>query len=668
MRIQVSILVLLVLLAAAVLLPASAQNAPTAASNPVLSHQIGGVTSAIAYDNGNLFFNVGPRLVRLAVSSSTALAPTLPDVYGPVLPGVPVSIKAANGYLYVALGKGGVAVVDETSLETLSVQTLPGTASAAAVAVSLQQLYVAAGTTGIIGYGIGSDKKTLTYQQTRSFSSPVRDITDVAVKSIGAGEYLFVTANNFAALPANRGGVLKFDITGGPNLGASAKSIQLDANSLAVTDAFAFVGGDGALYALDTANLGTTPGVSTTLSLGGRALKVALRPNASTAYVIDDFGNVNVVSIGAGSPPALSAVGTFSTHDIVKDIVAVEYASNANTYLYLADSGSGLSLASATQAAPQTVTPGPLSYVKPKPGVTSVVAAGYSQVFAFSLPSTLWTIDAGNVSSLSAVGSGQVPSSTIHALTAYTSSLLASNGPDGVSRYRLSPGSEPALTDTLATGGMAYDAAVVWPIAAVANGDSGLAVLDLSDPVTMTLAGIVPSPKLGAFTHVAAQGVFAYVADDGGVIEDDAALRIYDFTDPTAPIARGTLTQTGIMDVKVSGKFAFMAVGADGVRIADISNPDAPTIIDADDYTGTTSARSLVINENVLFVTGGNSGVQMLAVDPVTGQLSLIKTIPTSGFTTGLAWAPGVLYVADDIGGLVAIQIKYQIMLPMVSR
>ena len=661
MRIKLSILALFVFLLTAALTSATAQNAPTVINAQIPVGQIGGAANAVVFNSGNLYFNIGPRIARLAVLSTAPLTPTLPAAYGDILPGVPTDIKIANGYLYVALGKGGVAVVDPATLQTLSLQTLPVPSAAAAVAVGSQQLYVAAGNDGIIGYDLGGDMKTLTYAQTKSFTSPVRRITDVEVRSIGGGQYLFASGNNFAATVADRGGVMKFDITSSATLADPVKSIQLDINALALTDTFVFAVGDTNLYALDTTEIGSTGGVSSTVALAFRGLSISLRPGNADAYVSTNVGSVDVVSIGTPSPaPALAVIGSLFTGDFVASVAPAEFVSDPNTYLYLAHYGSGLSIASAPQAAPGTVNLDRPSYLLPKPGVASVVAGANSQAYVYSIPSTQWTINTTNLNALTSVGSGLPSMSTINAITPYTNSLLVSADVDGLARYLIDPVGDPILTDTVSTAGSAFDAAVAWPNAIVANGTDGLAVVDLSDPFTMTLIGGAPSPNGGSFTRVAVQGNYAYVADSG-IFNQNAAFRIYDLVNPITPAPTGLISQTGILDVKLSGNLAFLAVGANGIRVADVTNPAAPFIINTDDYTGTTSAQSLAVYKHYLFVTG-DTGVQMLSFDPA-GQLSLITTIPTSGSAGQLTWVPGQLYVADDLGGLFVIQIGNDVQL-----
>lgn len=661
MRIKLSILVLLSLLATSILAPAIVQAVPTAANAAIPVGQIGGVTNAAVFSGGQLYFNVGPRIAKMTVTSP--LTPQ-PAVYGDILPGIPEDIKVANGYVYIAMGRAGVAIVDATTLATVGTQALPMTDTlASAVAVSsnsaTRHLYVAVGLAGIVEYSLGADNKTLTGVQTKTFTSPARRVTDVETRVIppgpGAGEYLFASANNFSGPLAGRGGVLKFDITTAASLGDPTDiKEQIDVNALGLTDAYVYAVGGTTFYALDTFKIGTT-GQTYTVTLPSSGENIAVRPDGSTAYVINGGGGVDVVDVTAPTAPAVIG-DPFFTNGLVKNLAAAEFPSDSNTYLYVADRGAGLSIASAPQAAPQDLTLNSSSYVKPKPAIAGAVAVAYPLVFAAnSTTPDLWTLNTATLSSLSPVGSGLTLKAAINSMTVYGNSLLISAGDDGLLRYQINPASDPGNMDSVGTAGAAYQAAVVWPNAVVANGISGLAVVDISDPLTMTVIGTAPAPLVGNFKRVDVQGNFAYVADDGGGVAKNGSLRVYDLTDPD-PALRGTVSQTGILDVKASGNFAFLAVGPGGIRVADISNPDAPVILNTDDYTGTTNAQSLVVYKNYLFAAEGEAGVQMLAVQP-TGQLNLVTSIPTSGAANQLVWAPGSLYVADDIGGLVAIQI-----------
>jgi uncharacterized repeat protein (TIGR01451 family) len=618
--------------------------------------QIGGVTNAVVLDGTNLFFHVGPRIARSAISASTPLSPTQPAL-GDILPGVPVDLKVANGYLYVAMGSAGVAVVDATTLNPLSMQKLPA-GSAVAVAVGPQHLFVAAETAGIVVYDIGGDNKTLTFAETKTFSSPARRITDVETRTISGQQYLFVAGDNNATLPANRGGVLKFNVTTPGPLGTPIKVQQLDVRALRVTDGFVMAVGNTAFYALDTTELGLSGGVSATLVLTQPALNLSLNPTGNTAYLMNNGGGVDVLDVSTPTAPQVKSAGDFFTNGLVKDLAVAEFGADPLAYLHLADHYAGLSIATMPKATPGVPVLNQPGIFTPQPAVANLVATAYPQVFAYGVPASLLsTINAAGMNVLSPVGPGINPGvTTIHALTTYSDTLLVSADNDGLLRFHITPGSEPTFVDSVSTGGPAHATAVQWPLAVVANSTQGLAIMDLSD--SMVVTGSAPAPAFNSnFSSVAVQGNYAYIGDSVGVPQNNAgAFRIYDFSDPTLPTAAGVLSQTGILDVKVSGNLAFLAVGAGGIRVVNITNPMSPTLIGEDDFTTLGPAQSLIVYKNYLFVAEDSAGVQMFSFQP-SGLLSLVTTIPTPGNAKQLAWTPGRLYVAAEDAGLLVIEI-----------
>jgi hypothetical protein len=145
MRFKWSVFPLLLLLLVSLLGPAAVSAAPVA--TPTIIGQVGGASNAVVYGGGQLYVNIGPRLIRLAAANLAA--PGLPPTFGPILPGIPEDLELANGYLYAALGREGVAIIDTQTLQPVASRLLPGGAFAAAVAVGSQRLYVAAGDAGI---------------------------------------------------------------------------------------------------------------------------------------------------------------------------------------------------------------------------------------------------------------------------------------------------------------------------------------------------------------------------------------------------------------------------------------------------------------------------------------------------------------------------------------
>ena len=90
---------------------------------------------------------------------------------------------------------------------------------------------------------------------------------------------------------------------------------------------------------------------------------------------------------------------------------------------------------------------------------------------------------------------------------------------------------------------------------------------------------------LGGARYIAVVGDNAYVS-----VYDDSGVEILDISNPTAPTHVGSITDDattellGALDIKVVGNYAYVTGSLDqGVEILDISNPAAPAHVGAID-------------------------------------------------------------------------------------
>jgi hypothetical protein len=116
------------------------------------------------------------------------------------------------------------------------------------------------------------------------------------------------------------------------------------------------------------------------------------------------------------------------------------------------------------------------------------------------------------------------------------------------------------------TSGYAYDVAVVGSLAYVADGSSGLEVLDVSNPASpLRLGGYDTSGSVDAVQVV---GSLAYVADGS------SGLQILDVSNPAAPVWRGEYDTSGYAcDVQVVGSLAYVADDVGGLAILRVKYP-----------------------------------------------------------------------------------------------
>jgi hypothetical protein len=389
--------------------------------------------------------------------------------------------------------------------------------------------------------------------------------------------------------------------------------------------------------------------------LANPGVQLDLRPIASSEmYVfVATTGGLDAVDVTYPAAPTVAAGGPLLTGGSSVGLAASgEYTSSSSSLIYVADYNAGLTIVNSPLSAPGSLAVASQSYVQPKPAVASLVAGAYQQGFPFSDATTLWTVNSANPLLLSVVGSGISPATTVRSITTYNNLLLASADKDGLLLHRINSGAEPTSLGAFSTGGTAYASAVITPNAVVADGANGLTVVNISG--AMSLVSNVPAfdPSNSNYQLVDVTGIIAYVYDN----DLDGTLRIYDLTDPASPVARGTLTQTGVLDLKVSGNYVFLACGSAGIRVVDISNPAAPAFVGAADFATLGAAQALAVYNGNLLIAERGAGVEMAVIGP-TGALTNVTRFGTSGSAAQLALVPGnYLYVADQDGGLVAIQ------------
>ncbi len=106
--------------------------------------------------------------------------------------------------------------------------------------------------------------------------------------------------------------------------------------------------------------------------------------------------------------------------------------------------------------------------------------------------------------------------------------------------------------------------------------------LDISDPTHPQVLTSIPTPDHVLDLEIANGFLYALIPDYG-----DCHVRIYDLQNPDAPQARGRFDIPGwSWSMCVSGSYAYVACSNDEVIIADVSDPDAPSVVAEMDAVG----------------------------------------------------------------------------------
>jgi hypothetical protein len=239
---------------------------------------------------------------------------------------------------------------------------------------------------------------------------------------------------------------------------------------------------------------------------------------------------------------------------------------------------------------------------------------------------------------------------------------------NAVEVFNISDPSAPAyaasLERPLAMSGVCEDVAVQGDTAYVAWLQGGVTSFDLSDLAAIeannalaldygdllypsllmqhkgaigTARGLAPTPD----------GTKLAVTDEYG----NGKLRLFDVSNPVLCIPLGTFdagTAAGVFDVRIVGTRAYVAWGADGLRVIDVGNPLAPTQIARHDTAN--AKRSALAGPHVL-LADGTAGLLTLglkdqvAIVSATWSRKAKTLLVTATSTAATAIPPAVLTV-----------------------
>ncbi|MEE9207911.1 MAG: hypothetical protein V3U67_05975, partial [Gemmatimonadota bacterium] len=132
-------------------------------------------------------------------------------------------------------------------------------------------------------------------------------------------------------------------------------------------------------------------------------------------------------------------------------------------------------------------------------------------------------------------------------------------------------------------------------------------------------------------------------------------ITLLDLADPLHPAVITRLVDsdlfTGVHNVWIEGNYVYLAVDGSGLRIADISDPAAPTI-EASFYGGSSFLHDVYVRDGLAFLSHWDAGLIILDVgDPTNPQE--VSRIDIPGFLVHNAWywpAAGYVFLGDETG------------------
>ena len=233
--------------------------------------------------------------------------------------------------------------------------------------------------------------------------------------------------------------------------------------------------------------------------------------------------------------------------------------------------------------------------------------------------------------------------------------VYVADGVSGLQVIDISNPGVPSLRGSYNTPGTAYDVHVSGNYAYVADGSLGLQVIDISNPGAPVLAGSysINLPCLegcwASSVHVSGNYAYLTVAGPG-------LLQVIDISNPAAPTLIGSYsTSSGaVFDVHVSGNYAYVAVGS-GLKIIDISNPALPVLTGS--YNTSDGVSGVYISGNYAYVANWFSGLQIINISNPAAPV-LTGSYDTSDAASNVYVSGNYAYVADRYSGLQVIDIN----------
>ena len=224
----------------------------------------------------------------------------------------------------------------------------------------------------------------------------------------------------------------------------------------------------------------------------------------------------------------------------------------------------------------------------------------------------------------------------------------------------------------------------------VANGNNGLKIFDISDPVNMTQIGNLYTSYAN---KVYVSGDYAYIADhtaglqiidvsdktnpqvkssldtpgaaygifykDGYVyLADYSSQNMYviDVSNPSNPSITGTLpTSTYVYDVYVVGNYAYVADSRAGLLIADVSNPSNPSVVGSYDTDG--SAYGITVDGNYAYVSDAYRGLKIVDISDKTNP-TLVGSVDTPDWSMSTLVYGDYAFVCDGSSGVQIVDIS----------
>lgn len=283
------------------------------------------------------------------------------------------------------------------------------------------------------------------------------------------------------------------------------------------------------------------------------------------------------------------------------------------------------------------------------PGNATGIAVSNLSAFVADYYEGLAVIDCFNPSNPQISNTVQLPDRTLSC--AVDENFVYTTGNSGsypglLTKIDFTDLSNPVITGSTATSGIANDISISGDFAYVAEGENGLTVVHVA---MYTPAYVTTLPLGGHARSLTVSGQYAYIALglDG--------LSIVDIINPNAPVQISTVSTNGLTQaIALTGTRALVANGEDGVEVLDVTNPAAPVALSTIALDGFIC--DIAIAGNYAYAVDKDNGMYVLDIT-VPSQPAVIGMAPMDTEPVAVELSGSYAYITDN-QGLKILQVK----------
>ncbi len=214
------------------------------------------------------------------------------------------------------------------------------------------------------------------------------------------------------------------------------------------------------------------------------------------------------------------------------------------------------------------------------------------------------------------------------------------------------------LVSKLKTPGFCEDVAIDNNIVYLSQGEGGLAIIDISNPLSPIIKKSLFQDLRGYSKKIAIKGTTVYLA------AGSYGVSVVDASNPDNPTVVATnLEMRPAKDVMVFGNFLFTSISEQGVKVADISEPTTPDIAGRVQTLPGYSRSNTMTKDSILITSCGEMGLGFTNMKNLKSgfeTFSSLKWFDIEGYTEATALSDDGRYLIAACGnsGIIIIDIS----------